>query len=86
VSQDEPAGGGGGDGDTCPDATGLGTDTVNLRAERAGGGDGRVYHVQFTASDGRGASCTGEVTVCVAHDHAGGCTDQGPVHASDVCP
>ena len=85
VSQDEPVNGDG-DGGTCPDATGLGTDTVRLRAERSGGGDGRVYHVQFTASDGHGGSCTGDVTVCVPHDRSGGCTDQGPVHASDVCP
>ena len=28
--------------------------TVLLRAERAGSGDGRVYHVHFTASDSRG--------------------------------
>jgi hypothetical protein len=85
VSQDEPVNATG-DGNTCPDASGVGTDTANLRAERSGNGDGRVYHVQFTASDGSGGSCTGEVTVCVPHSASGSCADQGPTQASDVCP
>lgn len=84
VSQDESVNGTG-DGNTCPDATGLGSDTVNLRAERSGNGDGRVYHVQFTATDGNGGICTGEVTVCVPHDKSGTCTDEGPTQPSNVC-
>jgi parallel beta-helix repeat protein len=57
VTQDEPTGG-------APDAT-VGGSNVNLRAERQGGGNGRVYRVQFGANDGNGGSCTGAVTVGV---------------------
>jgi hypothetical protein len=47
-------------------------------------GDGRVYHIAFTASDGDGASCTGEVTVGVPHDKGGHATpiDGGPLYDS----
>lgn len=76
IRQDEPVDGDG-DGTTCPDADGVGTDTARLRAERADGGDGRVYHVAFTADDGRGGTCTGEALVCVPHDAGGTCGDDG---------
>jgi hypothetical protein len=80
VAQDEPLAGAG-DGDTCPDATGVGTDTASVRSERSGRGDGRVYHVSFSASDGRGGACTATVQVCVPHDRGQGsiCGDQGPL-------
>ena len=59
--------------------------TLELRSERDGKGDGRVYHVAFTASDAFGASCSGEATVCVPHDqgHAG-CGDGGAQYPSGV--
>jgi len=79
VRQDEPLGGG---ADACPDASGVEIDeTVSLRAERDGGGDGRVYHVAFTADDGDGGTCAGEVVVCVPHDQGDGasCADGGPL-------
>ena len=41
-------------GDRAPDARDLGGSSVVLRAERFPNGDGRVYHVTFTASDGTG--------------------------------
>jgi hypothetical protein len=91
VQQDEPVNGLG-DGDTCPDGSGVGTSTASVRAERAGTprvpGDGRVYHLSFTASDGRGGTCTGEVTTCVPHDQRPGhaCIDGGPLYNSTVCP
>lgn len=66
VTQDEPTTGLG-DGDTGPDAVIQGG-TVLLRAERAGGGNGRVYRVTFLADDGLGGTCTGSVTVTVPHD------------------
>jgi len=80
ITQDEPLNGGG-SGNTCPDATGVGTATASLRAEREGSGDGRVYHLSFTGDDGRGGRCTGSVTVCVPHDQGQGrmCVDQGPL-------
>ena len=79
ITQDEtPIGSSG--GQVCPAVTGVGTATASLCAERNGGGDGRVYHISFRATDGRGDQCTGEVTVCVPHDEApGDCGDQGPV-------
>ncbi|MFH1147987.1 MAG: PKD domain-containing protein [Pseudomonadota bacterium] len=63
VTQDEPVDGTG-DGDTSPDAVIQG-DTVLLRAERAGNGNGRVYRISFTADDGAGGLCNGVVTVIV---------------------
>ena len=65
VTQDEPTNGLG-DGDTPVDAI-INGDTVLLRAERSGKGDGRVYHVCFTAADPEG-SVSGCVDVMVPHD------------------
>jgi hypothetical protein len=88
VTQDEPVG----DGDTgnpCPDASGTGGSVVELRAERQGDGDGRVYHIAFTADDGHGSECTGVVSVCVPK-HFGPnrtCVDEGSLFDStaDTC-
>ena len=68
-------------GNSCPDVAGVGTATANVRAERAGQGNGRVYHLRFTADDGRGGRCSGVVTVCVPHDQRPGhrCSEVGPV-------
>lgn len=66
-----------------PDATGLGTAKPSVRASRAGTGDGRVYHLTFTAMDARGATCTGKVAVCVPHDGAKqACVDGGSAVSS----
>ena len=62
VTQDEPLSGPG-YGNKCPDARLNGN--LELRAERGGSGDGRVYEISFTASDGQGGTCSGTVTVCV---------------------
>ncbi len=72
-----------GDGDTSPDAVIQG-DKVLLRAERAGNGNGRVYHVQFTAADGQGGSCNGVVKVRVPRDMKPGTStpDEGPQYRS----
>ena len=76
-----------GSGDTCPDATGVGTAHASVLAERSGRQDGRVYHVHFTAADGRGGKCEGEVTVCVPHDNRPGatCVDEGALFDSTLC-
>jgi hypothetical protein len=50
IHQDEPTHGLATE-DQSPDGTGTGTDTANVRAERSGTGDGRVYHISFTAND-----------------------------------
>jgi uncharacterized membrane protein len=64
---------------------------LTVRADRNGGGadggagDGRVYHIAFTADDGQGNTCKGNVTVCVPHDQSsGGCVDEGPLYDSTV--
>jgi len=56
--------------DLSPDAvSGPQPNQVFLRAERLGKGSGRVYVIAFSASDGRGGSCSGTVTVRVPHEN-----------------
>jgi hypothetical protein len=76
ITQDEPTDGLG-DGDTAPDGFGVGTPSPQVRAERSGVGNGRVYQIAFTASDGKGGSCTGAVTLGVPHDQNGTPVDDG---------
>lgn len=80
VTQDEPINGLG-DGDTSPDATVSGS-TILLRAERAGSGNGRVYAVQFQATDSDGASCTGIVKVSVPKSIKDSAVDSGQTYNS----
>ena len=63
-----------GDGDTSPDAFGVGTGSVQLRRERSGTGDGRIYEIGFDASDSAGATCSGTLFVGVPHDQGLGST------------
>jgi hypothetical protein len=62
-----------GDGDTASDWTtpvvssSSGTVTVDLRAERAGNGTGRVYTVTITATDSSGNSSTAASLIRVPH-------------------
>jgi len=79
VTQDEPLG-----GEThCEDAAISSGGEVTLRAERVGSGNGRVYAVSFEATDGKGGSCEGRVSVCVPHDEPGGaCEDDGQAVSS----
>ncbi|MCM3874011.1 MAG: hypothetical protein ND895_25260 [Pyrinomonadaceae bacterium] len=76
---------GGDDGRTCPDARVVGTSTALLRAERRGRGNGRVYTIFFTATDGRGGSCQGSVKVVVRHDRHRPGVDDGARYDSTVC-
>ena len=63
-----------GDGDTAPDWNAPEIDQVNgfinleLRAERSAKGEGRVYTIPITATDGAGNSTTVAVTIKVPHD------------------
>jgi hypothetical protein len=61
-----------GDGSTSPDIQGaeFGTDdrSFQLRAERSGRGDGRVYTVTYEAEDLRGNITRQEATVTVPHN------------------
>ena len=63
---------------SCPDGVIVGGG-AELRAERLGRGNGRVYALSFVATDGRGGACTGTVRVCVPHDRGRprACIDDG---------
>jgi hypothetical protein len=54
IRQDEPTG----NDSNSPDGFGVGTDTALIRSQRDGTGDGRVYHLYFTASDASGGTCS----------------------------
>jgi trimeric autotransporter adhesin len=75
ITQDEPVDAtGSGDGNTSPDASIGSSGAFEVRAERAGTGDGRVYVVAFTAADGVGGTCSATLFVGVPHDQGGGAT------------
>ena len=85
VTQDEPVNGLG-DGDSSPDAViqvSDPTDSVLIRAERSGTGNGRVYSIGFTASDGF-ESCNGTVEVTVPHSRKSGAVDDGQGYDSTL--
>jgi len=75
IWQDEPTQTNG-SGNTISDGKGIGTSVASVRAERTGvkatPGDGRIYQINFTASDGKtGGTCTGSVLVGIPHDQGG---------------
>jgi hypothetical protein len=72
ITQNQPVGGPG-DGNTAIDAIGVGYASGAVRAERSGhlriGDDGRLYQIDFTATDGKvGGTCSGTVFIGVPHD------------------
>jgi VCBS repeat-containing protein len=80
IRQDEPVG-------NQVDGRILGPNAAELRAERDGNGDGRVYHVFFDATDGRGGVCSAEVlSGVVPHDQGGNIEliDGGALYDSTV--
>jgi hypothetical protein len=79
---------GSGDGIHCPDAIVQEDDSVLLRAERAGTGDGRVYTVTVTATDncGNAASCSMEVGVPMNQNPKAVAVDSGQAFDATVCP
>ncbi|RZN42782.1 MAG: DUF11 domain-containing protein [Methanosarcinales archaeon] len=75
VSSDEPENvQGEGDGNTVDDIVIVDSQTVELRAERQGDGNGRVYTVNFEVTDDSGNTETGLCTVWVPHDQDSGAT------------
>jgi predicted extracellular nuclease len=83
IFQDEPVFGPG-SGFTAPDGFGVGSDTAYVRAERMGNGNGRVYHIYFTATDDNGGTCSGEVLVKVPRNlrFLDKVIDDGPLYVS----
>lgn len=73
-------------GNTAPDGQGVGSSTARVRAERVENGNGRVYHIAFTASDGVGGTCSGEVTVGVPVVKNGNVVDDGALYDSTQTP
>ena len=67
IASDEPVNGLG-DGNTAPDWQFVNARTVQLRAERSGTRDGRVYTITVRATDAAGNFSTSTVNVTVAHD------------------
>lgn len=88
TSDEHPANAlGAGGKDKCPDAI-IGPDqSVQLRAERAGPGDGRVYRITETATDfcGNSASCSVNVTVLPNQGNET-TTDSGQLFDATSCP
>jgi dipeptidyl aminopeptidase/acylaminoacyl peptidase len=76
VTQDEPVVGSG--DNTSPDAVDEGDGQLRVRAERDPHGDGRVYRIAFTASDGRGGSCSGTAKVSVPRKTRKAAIDSAP--------
>ena len=85
IFQDEPVDSTG-DGKFAPDGFGVGTSSASIRAERKGSGNGRVYHIGFTAEDGRGGQCSGLVKVGVPRSKGkkGSPIDDGPIYDATV--
>jgi CSLREA domain-containing protein len=83
IFQDEPVG-------TIPDAPDggvLSNGVPKVRAERDVDGNGRVYHIFFTATDDNGNSCTGDARIPVVPPDWGGNIDEideGPLYNSMI--
>ncbi|HUS02182.1 MAG TPA: hypothetical protein VMY77_10670 [Chitinophagaceae bacterium] len=73
VSSNEPQNGLG-DGDTSPDWQIIDDHHVNLRAERSGTGNGRIYNITVRCTDINGNSSTSTTAVTVSHDQSSNAT------------
>jgi YVTN family beta-propeller protein len=69
VTSNEPVDGTG-DGDTSPDWEIVDSHHVRLRAERSGGGSGRIYTITITCTDSSGNASTQSLTVLVPHNRS----------------
>jgi hypothetical protein len=75
VSSDEPEDAlGEGDGNTTVDIVIKSPQTVDLRSERQGDGNGRVYTINYKVTDASGNTATGSSQVWVPHDQGNGAT------------
>jgi len=90
VSSDEPENSAGADGNTLNDIV-IAPDckSVQLRAERDGSLNGRVYTITFKVTDSNGNSTTVTVTVTVPINNNGTAVDNGPAAGytvNSLCP
>jgi hypothetical protein len=87
VTSDEPNNSAG-DGNTTNDIVIAGDcKSVQLRAERMGGGDGRVYTITFKVTDSSGNSTTATAKVTVPKSQNGSpAIDSGPHYTVSGCP
>lgn len=69
-----------------PDASGLGTSTAQVRAERSGvpPHNGRVYTIAFKATNEKGEICTGTVKVGVPHKKKDTPVDDGAKYDATI--
>jgi len=76
-----------GDGDTFNDIViGAGCKSVQLRAERVGSGNGRVYTITFKVTDSSGNSTTATAKVTVPQSQNGSpAIDDGPHYTVNGC-
>jgi hypothetical protein len=90
VTSDEPEdAAGNGDGNTLNDIVIAGNcKFVQLRSEREGGGEGRVYMITFQVTDSSGNSATVTAKVTVPHSQNGSpAVDSGPRYTVlGACP
>ena len=70
AEDDKLAGGGLGDGNTCNDIIITSPHTADLRVERTGHGNGRLYTVFFDVTDGQGNVTSASCKVGVTHDQS----------------
>jgi len=70
VTSNEPDNGVG-DGDTVDDIVIVDDNNFELRAERSGTGDGRVYTITYEVTDACGNSTIASATVYVPNDRRG---------------
>ncbi len=87
ITSDEPENGGG-DGNTLNDIViGATCKTAQLRAERAGNGNGRVYSITFKVQDSFGNFTTATTTVTVRKSPNQPAVDSGTQYTvNSVCP
>ena len=79
VTSDEPEEvKGNGDGKTFDDIVITGDQTVDLRSERQGKGNGRVYTIFFEVADISGNVATGSIIIEVPHNVGSVTIDDGP--------
>ena len=67
ISSDEAVNGNG-DGNTTPDIKCVDATKVQLRAERAGGSDGRVYKIHYSFTDLSGNTTPGTCRIDTRHN------------------